>query len=128
MTEPGATAQQAFEQALQSAEAALQRALDTLVSTSAADLPRLAEDLVLALRQCAQAAQPMASPSTALQLRMQALGAGLTQFQSALVRSQSSVAQQLRVLLPSDELATYGRGVGAYVPGRSAASFTSLNA
>lgn len=124
----GSAATQAFEKALSAAESALQHNLDALLTGEASDLSRLAGELLQALRTCAQLAPALSPPSAALQHRMTALGAGLAQFHSNLIRSQSLVAQQLRVLLPTNELATYGRGASSYVPGRSAASFTSLDA
>ncbi len=128
MTDASTAPGPVLEQALTAAEVALQRLGETLLTPQIADLPAQAQALVLALRECALAMQSVPSPSTETQNRLRSLGAALAQLHSALGRNQAQVAQQLRVLLPSGELATYGRGNGTYLPGRSAASSTSLNA
>lgn len=118
----------AGDMALGRCERALELTLGAVLGPDPSALPLACEQLQQALRDCLQAQEAGWPQNTLTQQRWRALGAGLSRLQRAVVRSGAQVSKQLQILLPPQDLATYGRSSMANGRSKTSAAFTSLSA
>jgi hypothetical protein len=114
--------------ALGRCERALEQTLGAVLGPDPSALPLACEQLQQAMRDCLHAQETGWPQDSITQHRWRAVGAGLARLQRAVVRSGAQVSKQLQVLLPPQELSTYGRSSMASGRSKTSAAFTSLSA
>lgn len=122
----------AFMQSLVAVEQQLQAMSDVLIAGDAVGFEGhcgALQSLMTDLSHAYRAVPPEATANRTLKNRLRVLGQRVALQREGMARRAGAVDRELQVILPSQQVPTYGRPVGGYGQnGRTVGRFTSMHA